>query len=230
MNAAKRKLQSRRGASMLMALLLMLVALMVSAVVLSAAITAAVDVRNQKASQQAYLTASSAAQLFRDSVLDKAGAYTLTTITTYTKENATDTNWEKTSESANITASPSGPYATIMKDALETVIRTKTAFKGVYRIEASGYDSVDLHLSLNPIYGDSQDITKLTGVELLAAFSTNVSGHPCQVSLTMTASLDSTFSTNELSKTKTETLSTFPTWDSNNAILSTPKTATEATP
>lgn len=45
MQAIRRKLNSQRGASMLMALLLMLVGIMVSAVIISAATSAAVNKR-----------------------------------------------------------------------------------------------------------------------------------------------------------------------------------------
>ena len=55
MQAIRRKLNSQRGASMLMALLLMLVGIMVSAVIISAATSAAVNKRSEKEQQQAYL-------------------------------------------------------------------------------------------------------------------------------------------------------------------------------
>lgn len=55
MQAIRRKLNSQKGASMLMALLLMLVGIMVSAVIISAATSAAVNKRSEKEQQQAYL-------------------------------------------------------------------------------------------------------------------------------------------------------------------------------
>ena len=58
MQAIRRKLNSQRGASMLMALLLMLVGIMVSAVIISAATSAAVNKRSEKEQQQAYLAVS----------------------------------------------------------------------------------------------------------------------------------------------------------------------------
>ena len=66
MQAIRRKLNSQRGASMLMALLLMLVGIMVSAVIISAATSAAVNKRSEKEQQQAYLAVNSAAELVRD--------------------------------------------------------------------------------------------------------------------------------------------------------------------
>ena len=61
-----RKFHSQRGETMLMALLLFLVGVMVSAVILAAAISAESDAKAAREEQQAYLTVSSAAELFRD--------------------------------------------------------------------------------------------------------------------------------------------------------------------
>ena len=68
-----KKLRSDRGSSMVLALFLMLVALMVSHTILAAAATAGQNVVQQRESQQAYLTVSSAAETFRDSVLSFNG-------------------------------------------------------------------------------------------------------------------------------------------------------------
>lgn len=68
MNAAKKKLKSGSGATILMALLFFLVAAMVSAVIISAAATAAQTLKARREHQQAYLTCSSAAQYIRDAL------------------------------------------------------------------------------------------------------------------------------------------------------------------
>lgn len=73
MNAAKKKLKSGAGATILMALLFFLVAVMVSTVIISAAITATQTLRSRREAQQAYLTCSSAAQYIRDALLEKPG-------------------------------------------------------------------------------------------------------------------------------------------------------------
>lgn len=73
MNAAQKKLKSRSGATILMALLFFLVAAMVSAVIISAATTATKTVKTRRDNQQAYLTCSSAAEYLRDLLLDKEG-------------------------------------------------------------------------------------------------------------------------------------------------------------
>lgn len=69
MNAAKKKLKSGSGATILMALLFFLVAAMVSAVIISAAATAAQTLKARREHQQAYLTCTSAAQYIRDALL-----------------------------------------------------------------------------------------------------------------------------------------------------------------
>lgn len=73
MGALKRKLHSRSGATLLMALLLLLVAVMVSTVIISAANTATASLKTRRDNQQAYLTVSSAAEYLRDSLLGEPG-------------------------------------------------------------------------------------------------------------------------------------------------------------
>ena len=70
-----KKLHSQRGETMLMALLLFLVGVMVSAVILAAAISAESDAKAAREEQQAYLTVSSAAELFRDAIQSGSGGY-----------------------------------------------------------------------------------------------------------------------------------------------------------
>lgn len=73
MNAAKKKLKSGSGATILMALLFFLMAVMVSTVIISAATTAAQTLKARREHQQAYLTCSSAAQYIRDALLKGDG-------------------------------------------------------------------------------------------------------------------------------------------------------------
>ena len=90
----KHKVQSQSGASMLMALFLLLVVTVVSVVILVTATSAAHQVRDNRAAQQAYLTVSSAADLLVQAFAKQSYTYTLTTYTrsddstiTQTKEN-----------------------------------------------------------------------------------------------------------------------------------------------
>ena len=73
------KLNNNDGKTILMALFLLLVAVVVSVVVITAASTAAHQLNDNKEAQQAYLTVSSAAQLFRDEIDGKSYEHTRTT-------------------------------------------------------------------------------------------------------------------------------------------------------
>ena len=77
----KHKVQSQSGASMLMALFLLLVVTVVSVVILVSATSAAHQVRDNRAAQQAYLTVSSAADLLVQAFAQQSYTYTLTTYT-----------------------------------------------------------------------------------------------------------------------------------------------------
>lgn len=94
-----KKLHSQRGETMLMALLLFLVGVMVSAVILAAAISAESDAKAAREEQQAYLTVSSAAELFRDAIRSGSGGYreivTKTYVYTYWGSYLTESKTEK---------------------------------------------------------------------------------------------------------------------------------------
>ena len=68
MERLKQKLNSRRGASILLALLMMMVAVMISAVIISASVTAVNRVSDDKDQQQGVFSASSAARYFADAL------------------------------------------------------------------------------------------------------------------------------------------------------------------
>lgn len=85
----KHKVQSQSGASMLMALFLLLVVTVVSVVILVTATSAAHQVRDNRAAQQAYLTVSSAADLLVQAFAKQSYTYTLTTYTCKDNPNIT---------------------------------------------------------------------------------------------------------------------------------------------
>lgn len=96
----KHKVQSQSGASMLMALFLLLVVTVVSVVILVSATSAAHQVRDNRAAQQAYLTVSSAADLLVQAFAKQSYTYTLTTYTRSDDHKITRTDdKESTSES-----------------------------------------------------------------------------------------------------------------------------------
>ncbi len=90
-----RKLKDERGATLLMALLLLLVASTVSVVILTSATTAAQHLESDRASQQAYLTVSSAAELIRDDILNSSFVQE-TVQTVYSSGTVTETTNGKT--------------------------------------------------------------------------------------------------------------------------------------
>ena len=75
------KLNNNEGKTILMALFLLLVAVVVSVVIITAATTAAHQLNDNKEAQQAYLTVSSAAELFRDETEGKKYEHILKTYT-----------------------------------------------------------------------------------------------------------------------------------------------------
>ena len=76
-----RKLNNSDGKTILMALFLLLVAIAVSVIIITAATTAAHQINDNRQAQQAYLTASSAAQLFRDEIAGETYTHTETVTT-----------------------------------------------------------------------------------------------------------------------------------------------------
>lgn len=95
----KHKVQSQSGASMLMALFLLLVVTVVSVLILVSATSAAHQVRDNRAAQQAYLTVSSAADLLVQAFAKQSYTYTLTTYTR--KDDSTTTPRTKENESTS---------------------------------------------------------------------------------------------------------------------------------
>ena len=91
----KHKVQSQSGASMLMALFLLLVVTVVSVVILVSATSAAHQVRDKRAAQQAYLTVSSAADLLVQAFAKQSYTYTLTTYTRSDDHKITRTEWKE---------------------------------------------------------------------------------------------------------------------------------------
>ena len=91
----KRKVQSQSGASMLMALFLLLVVTVVSVVILVSATSAAHQVRDNRAAQQAYLTVSSAADLLVQAFAKQSYTYTLTTYARSDEPKITRTEWKE---------------------------------------------------------------------------------------------------------------------------------------
>lgn len=109
------KLNNNEGKTILMALFLLLVAVVVSVVIITAAATAAHQLNDNKEAQQAYLTVSSAAELFRDETEGKKYEHILKT---YTKNS--EGVPDKPSEVNEIR--PEGSFSKLLTEISEAII------------------------------------------------------------------------------------------------------------
>ena len=136
------KLQDNKGSSMILALFLMLVSLMVSNTILAAAASASRSFLTQTDRQQSYLTVSSAAQVFRDSVATGNCNYSRTVITV---TGAADKEEKK---------AMSGPFSQEIGDAVEALLgaHAATGYERDYLItvgsSAEEFEPMNLHLRL----------------------------------------------------------------------------------
>lgn len=182
MQAIRKKLNSQRGASMLMALLLMLVGIMVSAVIISAATSAAVNKRSEKEQQQAYLAVSSAAELVRDDFQSVAGRYKLVTVTTTSKDDPQDV--KTTVEEHKATCA----LGDIINDIGEKLMgpASTNQYREIYTFSIEGYEDVTAEFII--VGGTStsgEDIYDLTVIFTNGASSE----HPCRMILTIEGKL-----------------------------------------
>ena len=192
------KLQDNKGSSMILALFLMLVSLMVSNTILAAAASASRSFLTQTDRQQSFLTVSSAAQVFRDSVATGNCNYSRTVITV---TGAADKE-EK--------GAMSGPFSQEIGDAVEALLGfyAATGYERDYLItvgsSAEEFEPMNLHLRLEKT--DSDEDTDMVQYCLLTATFSNVlpqstaamvSGYtppyaPTQMVLTLRGSLSHT--------------------------------------
>lgn len=179
MNAIRKKLHSRSGASMLMALLLLLVAVMVSVVILSAASSAAKSVRSDREQQQTYLTVSSAAELMRDCITD---AVPFTTVTT---SYYMDEGMQR--PAANIPAQVStteaaGAFSGVLNEALRQLKAAPiNTFIQTYQITADGYDPVTADVVMKAENDESGAVI----YRLQVTFTGGETPHECRMTLSM---------------------------------------------
>lgn len=198
MKSMIQKLQDNKGSSMILALFLMLVSLMVSNTILAAAASASRSFLTQTDRQQSFLTVSSAAQVFRDSVATGNCNYSRTVITV---EGAADKE-EK--------GAMSGPFSQEIGDAVEALLRAyaATGYERDYLITVGSsteeFEPMNLHLRLEKT--DSDEDTDMVQDCLLTATFSNVlpqstaamvSGYtppyaPTQMVLTLRGSLSHT--------------------------------------
>ena len=169
-----KKLHSQRGETMLMALLLFLVGVMVSAVILAAAISAESDAKAAREEQQAYLTVSSAAELFRDAIQSgksgSSGGYREIVTKTYSGTQLQGTKTEK--------QNASGPFSEIFNNVIPTLLTSPTTFRKTYTLSMDGLEDVTMELTIQPKQEDNTQFT------LTAVFYNDTEGkHPCQMTV-----------------------------------------------
>ena len=160
------KLQDNKGSSMILALFLMLVSLMVSNTILAAAASASRSFLTQTDRQQSFLTVSSAAQVFRDSVDTGNCNYSRTVITV---TGAADKEEKQ---------AMSGPFSQEIGDAVEALLGAyaATGYERDYLItvgsSAEEFEPMNLHLRLEKT--DSDEDTDMVQYCLLTATFSNV--------------------------------------------------------
>ena len=160
------KLQDNKGSSMILALFLMLVSLMVRNTILAAAASASRSFLTQTDRQQSYLTVSSAAQVFRDSVDTGNCNYSRTVITV---TGAADKEEKQ---------AMSGPFSQEIGDAVEALLGAyaATGYERDYLItvgsSAEEFEPMNLHLRLEKT--DSDEDTDMVQDCLLTATFSNV--------------------------------------------------------
>lgn len=168
-----KKLHSQRGETMLMALLLFLVGVMVSAVILAAAISAESDAKAAREEQQAYLTVSSAAELFRDAIQSGSGGYREIVTKTYSDAQLQETKTEK--------QNASGPFSEIFNKVIPTLLKSPSTYQKPFTLSMDGLEDVTMELSIQPKQGDNDQFT------LTAVFYNDPEGdHPCRMTVTFT--------------------------------------------
>lgn len=169
-----KKLHSQRGETMLMALLLFLVGVMVSAVILAAAISAESDAKAAREEQQAYLTVSSAAELFRDAIQSgDSGGYQEIVTKTYSGTQLQGTKTEK--------QNASGPFSEIFNNVIPTLLKSPSTYQKPFTLSMDGLEDVTMELSIQPKQGDNDQFT------LTAVFYNDPEGdHPCRMTVTFT--------------------------------------------
>ena len=177
-----KKLHSQRGETMLMALLLFLVGVMVSAVILAAAISAESDAKAAREEQQAYLTVSSAAELFRDAIQSGSGRYREIVTKTYSGTQLQGIKTEK--------QNASGPFSEIFNKVIPTLLKSPSTYQKPFTLSMDGLEDVTMELSIQPKQGDNSQFI------LTAVFYNDPEGdHPCRMTVTFTG---------ETTKTPTE--------------------------
>ncbi len=203
MTALRKKLHTSRGATMLMALLLLLVAMMVCITLFTAAMTGYKTIRNDHESEQAVLTLSSAAELFRDAMMHTECK---TVFTSY----YADESYATSTETKNETTA-TGDLADILTPMLTSFSETKTTYTATGTVTADGYETIRVAFSAKREKYDNDD--RVYTYSITAVFTGTFAGEERRMVLTMvgtpetkTETSGNIENTNKYVKTETFTL------------------------
>ena len=149
MNAVRKKLNSRCGVSVVLALLFLLVAAMVSVVILDASVTTAKRMRDDVEWEQDNLTLTSAGNLFKECI-----SSTTCTVTTTT---------DLTTEVSEITVTASGPMSEIARNAVSIVNSSGREYIGSFTINTD--DTSGVFKTVTVTYTLLPDQAELEGID-----------------------------------------------------------------
>ena len=188
------KLNNNDGKTILMALFLLLVAVVVSVVIITAASTAAHQLNDNREAQQAYLTVSSAAELFRDEIEGKKYEHTLKK---YTKINNKASNHPDESNETK----PTGAFKELLADVAndiknDTVSSISTLYKETdIKVESTavnGFDTVNAKIYIQLITVDDKASEYSYNMDItfeLAGKSEDEYGYKLNLSIPVTKSI-----------------------------------------
>ena len=151
--SALKKLNSKSGASIMMALLMLLVAVMVSAVIVSAAVTAVQNAKTDAANRQAMLDATSAAELLKNEF--NGAKYEWSQVTHY--EYNRYWGWISYSDAA-ATAVTGCNIGGIIEDAFEAAL-TGNMYTTTLNLKEENMGDVSVAFKMQNAGGDNYEMT-----------------------------------------------------------------------
>ncbi len=162
-----RKIQSQRGASILLALAVVLVCTMVAAIVLAAAAANAGKGLSSQAQTRSYYAVSSAAQLLADDMQKNAPkGQVSTTVKHYTCTDVHPSYYHAdegivSEQELILTVDESTPLAQIIDEAIHQIDPTDEAsnYERTFTIQAPEFDEVEAHLFMDYRYNITIELT-----------------------------------------------------------------------
>ena len=189
------KLNNNEGKTILMALFLLLVAVVVSVVIITAASTAAHQLNDNREAQQAYLTVSSAAQLFRDETESRKYEHTL-------KEYTRRDHYAPNRNDESSETRPAGAFKKLLTEVATdikngAVSSSEALYKettvNIKSSDADGFDTVNVKIYIQPITVDDKASEYSYNLDItfeVAGKSKDEYGYKLNLSLPVTKSVE----------------------------------------